>query len=110
MGTFFHVITLIRPAGEETIDALVDTGRLFAIVPASIFARLGIKPGDQRRSGEPVAQVKAVLNGEVGWAMCVFGPDNKPPRIGRYTLDSFVLDIDKRERLVPKILQEIRHF
>jgi hypothetical protein len=110
MGNFFYPITIIGPAGEQTLEALVDTGELFAVIPASVFLRLGIEPQNQRRSGEPMVQVKATLNGSEGWVMCVFGRDDESPRIGRHTLDSFIFDIDEQGRLVPKVLHEIRHF
>lgn len=113
MGTFFHPITLIGPNGEaDTIDALVDTGILFAVIPAAVLKRLGVEPREtQRASIEPAAQVRAELDGEEGWAMCVFGPDDEPPRIGRHTLDSFLLDVDaENERLVPKTFRLVEHF
>lgn len=112
LGTFFHPITLTGPTGaSETIEVAVDTIILFAVIPAMVLEHLGVEPRDRRRAGgERVAQVRAELNGQDGWAMCVFGPDDEPPRIGRHTLDSFVLDIDEQGRLVPKVFQEIRHF
>lgn len=112
MGTFFHPITLTGPNGaSETIEALVDTEHLFAVIPTPVLERLGVQPRETQMAGaEAVAQVRAELDGEEGWAMCVFGPDDEPPRIGRHTLDSFFLGVDPgKERLVPKTFRLIEH-
>jgi hypothetical protein len=113
MGTFFHPITIVGPAGEETVEALVDTDAMFAEIPADILGRLGVIPsqrgyrGDRQRG---IAQARARLGGHGGWVMCVFVEPGAQPKIGRHTLDGFVLDIDERGELVPKTLHEIRHF
>ena len=114
MGAFFHPITLVGPSGaSETLEALVDTGVLFAIIPAPILKRLGVKPLEARRFGPArrrIAQVEAELAGERGHAMVVFGAAGEVPRIGRHTLDCFMLDVDERgQRLVPKVLRLIEH-
>jgi predicted aspartyl protease len=111
MGTFFHPITIIGPNGEETIEALVDTGSLFAVIPAEALERLGIEADEAKYlGGRRVTQARARLGGHDGWAMCVFGEPGEPARIGRHTLDSFILDIDEEGHLVPKVFHEVRHF
>ena len=46
MGTFTHTITLIGPSdgGPETLEALVDTGAAFTVIPAPIREHLGVRP------------------------------------------------------------------
>ena len=113
MSTFSHPITLTGPAGaSETLDVVVDTSILFAVIPTPVLRRLGVEPREIRRPGdEQVAQVEAELNGERGWAMCVLGPEDEPARIGRHTLDSFLLEIDsQKQKLVPKTLRLVQHF
>ena len=111
MGTFFHPVTIVGPNGEETIDALVDTSILFAVIPTLVLRRLGVEPrATQTPSEEQVANVEAQLNGERGWATCVFGAAEAPARIGRHTLDSFLLEVDpENQKLVPKTLRLIQH-
>lgn len=112
MGTFFHPITLTGPSGaSETIEALVDTGAMFAVFPASLLRRLGVQALDNRRyQGRLVGQVEAELAGERGWPMVTFGAETDQARIGRHTLDSFILDVDPRDQcLIPKTFHLIEH-
>ena len=116
MGTFFHPITLIGPTGaSETLEALVDTSILFAVIPSPVLRRIGVKPDRTVRVGPKkrrhgLTQVQAELDGERGYAMVVFGTGRDMPRIGRHTLDSFLLDVNPvEEKLVPKELRLIWH-
>jgi predicted aspartyl protease len=119
VGTFFHPITLIGPSRErETLDALVDTGTLFGIFPTKVLERLGIAA--YRTTRLPVAgdvrerrlgHAEAELDGSQMPIMCLFGEDDELARIGRHTLDSFLLDVDEeRQELVPKVFQLVEHF
>ena len=115
VGTFFHPITLTGPTGEsETLEALVDTGVMFAVMPAGVLRRLGVKAersvtyrGKERGFG----QVRAELNGEPGWITYVVGRRGEPARIGSHTLDSFLLEADEENgKLRPKTLRLVQHF
>ncbi len=119
MGTFFHPITLIGPTGRrEKLNALVDTDVLFAVIPSPVLERLQVQPHREekfRKGSEtivrPVTQVEARIGRHRGWAMCVFGDPDEQPRIGRHTLDSFLLQADeRRKKLVPKTLRLVQHF
>jgi hypothetical protein len=111
MGTFFHPITIVGPNGEETVEALVDTGVMFAELPSPVLTRLGIVAESRKyRDGRGLAQVRARLGGHEGWAMCIFANSDSEPKLGRHTLDCFILDIDLAGHLVPKVLREVRHF
>lgn len=116
MGTFFHPITLIGPTGvSETLEALVDTSILFAVIPSPVLKRIGVEPARTVRVGPTrrkrgLAQVEAELAGERGYAMVVFGSARELPRIGRHTLDCFILDVDPvAQKLVTKELRVIWH-
>jgi hypothetical protein len=98
------------------VECIVDTSVLFAVIPAPVLKRLGVKPdrflrdpsAKRRRRG--LAQIQAELMGHEGHAMCVFGDDDEPARMGRHTLDCFLLDVDPEgQRLVPKEFRLIEH-
>ncbi|HEV8574137.1 MAG TPA: aspartyl protease family protein [Dehalococcoidia bacterium] len=111
MGTFFHPITLIGPAGEETIEALVDTGADFTTMPASLLDRLGVRPyrqvrmrlADGRVAESQLGRLTARINGMEEPTICVFGAEQAPPTIGAYTLEGMLLGVDPaKRRLVPR--------
>ena len=51
MATFSVEVVVGNPdtTARETVDALVDTGATFSIMPASLLGRLGIEPTKTRR-------------------------------------------------------------
>jgi len=111
MGTFFHPITLIGPQGQQrTVGALVDTSKLFASFPASLLVDLGVTELE-RRADASLGHIEAELEGHRLTIMCVFEADDEPARIGRHTLDTFLLEADlEGERLEPKTFRLVQHF
>ena len=110
MGTFTHPITLIGPEGQrQTVEALVDTSRLFASVPESVLAALGTT--ELERGGDArLGHIDAELDGHRATIMCVVGADGEPPRIGRHTLDTFLLEANfEEERLGPMTFRLVQH-
>jgi predicted aspartyl protease len=113
MGTFFHPLTLIGPAGtQEPVRALVDTGALFTVVPTPILQRLGVRSFTTMRAKSangaeeewPVGQVEAALQDRRMPILCLFGPAGVPPLLGAHALEAFLLTVDSVEqRLVPKL-------
>ena len=112
MGTFLHPLTLIGPSGaSETVDALVDTGAMFSVIPAPILQRLGVTPfrtmpvrfasgGVERWQ---MGQIKADLDGQQMPILCLFGSPDAPPLIGCHALEAFLLTVDPVEqKLVAK--------
>ena len=108
MGTFSVPVTVGNPdsAARETVDALVDTGATFSVMPASLLGQLGIEPTRTRRlrlaNGEVEVRQTGMaffeVNGMEGEARVVFGPENLHI-LGATTLEdlSFVVDpINKR--------------
>jgi hypothetical protein len=115
MGTFLHPITITGPSGQsETLEALVDTGVMFAVIPAGVLRRLGVKPersishrGEERGFG----QVEGKLMGHPGCVTYIVGKRGERARIGSHTLDSFLLDADEEGgKLRPKTLRLVQHF
>jgi hypothetical protein len=114
MTTFSHPLTIIALSGDsETIDAIVDPEHLFALLPYAILRRLDFWPDrSQRYRGKErgFGQVEGELLGQRGSITYLVAAEDESPRIGRHTLDSFVLDVDPRnEKLVPKTLRMMAH-
>ena len=108
MGTFRVDVTVGNPGStaRETVEALVDTGATFSVMPASLLRRLGIAPTRTRRLRLANGQVEERQTGmaffEVagmdGEARVIFGPENIY-LLGATTLEdlSFIVDpINKR--------------
>lgn len=112
MGTFFHSITLIGPSGtDETLEAMVDTGAMFTVVPTPVLERLGVRPFDTMpvrfANGAverwPMGGLEAELDGRRRPILCLFGSSEAPLLIGAHALEAFLLTMDPVEqRLVPK--------
>lgn len=110
MGTFFHPITIVGPAGEETVEALVDTGASFTTMPGSVLRRLGVVAHRQARlrlaDGTSaiweIGRVTTRINGTEEPDLCIFGAEESPPTIGAHTLQAMLLAVDPVDhRLVP---------
>ncbi len=108
MGTFTVPVMVGNPysAARETVDALVDTGAAFSVMPASLLRRLGIEATRTRRlrlaNGEVEERQTGMAFFEVdsmdGEARVVFGPEGLY-LLGATTLEdlSFIVDpINKR--------------
>lgn len=112
MGIFYRPITLIGPTGaRETLEAMIDTGALFTVIPAPVTERLGVTPFDaipvRFANGEtarwPLAELDAELEGHHRPILCLLGSPEVPPLIGAHTLEAFLLTVDPVEqKLVPK--------
>jgi hypothetical protein len=114
MTTFSHPITIIGQSGDsETIEALVDVDHLFALIPYAILRRLDFWPDRSHRyraRERGLGQVQGELLGQRGSITYLVAAENESPRIGRHTLDSFVVDVDAESKtLVPKTLRMIEH-
>ena len=96
MGTFTVPVMVGNPysAARETVDALVDTGAAFSVMPASLLRRLGIEATRTRRlrlaNGEVEERQTGMAFFEVdsmdGEARVVFGPE------GLYLLGATTLE------------------
>ena len=112
MGTFrvsLKVGNLITGA-TETVNALVDTGATYSMIPASVLEGLGIVPARLRRflvaNGERVEYQTALAyfetGGYEGEARVVFGPEGQY-LLGATALEDMLLVVDPiGKRLIPE--------
>lgn len=94
----------------QSMDAIVDTGATFTVVPASILNDLGVVPHRQMRFRKPdgrtveryIAQTVVRVQGEQGTNMVVFGDRDDPVVLGSNTLLGLLLEVSHEgDRLVP---------
>ena len=109
----FRVTIEIAPMDQsrfEQIDALVDTGATYTVVPRDVLERLGIMPQFRRRfrvvDGRVVeldmAWAVVRVEGQMTYTICVFGEPETDVLLGRVTLQSLGLKVDTlKQRLVP---------
>ncbi|MYC37730.1 MAG: Retroviral aspartyl protease [Chloroflexi bacterium] len=112
MGTFTVSLTVgnLETGATETVNALVDTGATYSMIPASVLERIGITPTRSRRlriaSGERVERQTALAffetEGYEGEARVVFGPEGLY-LLGATALEDMLLVVDPvSKRLVPE--------
>ena len=109
----FRVTIEIGPMDQsrfEQIEALVDTGATYTVVPKDVLERLGITPQFRRRfriaDGRVVeldmAWAVVRVEGQMTYTICVFGEPETDVLLGRVTLQSLGLKVDTlKQRLVP---------
>ena len=100
------------PQGQhfERVEALVDTGATFTVLPGSLLRELGIpaqrrirfRLADgsvlEREAGETLVR----LDGQVITTTVVFGEADAPSLLGVVTLETALLAVDPvRQRLIP---------
>lgn len=112
MGTFHVEVEIGDSQGMryEYVEALVDSGSTYNILPASMLRRLGIevlgsgtfKLADGRRVERNMGETRVRLNGENYMAPVIFGEEGVQPLLGAVTLEIFRLAIDPvNMRLIP---------
>ena len=111
MGTFSVEVTIEGPQGDSAIvDALVDTGATYMVLPRAILARLGAVPtdrmsfrlADERIVEYDLGEVTVQFEGRSRTMLVVFGPDGAAPLLGATTLELFGLAVNTVEqRLMP---------
>ncbi len=109
----FRVTIEIGPMDQsrfERIEALVDTGATYTVVPRDVLERLGITPQFRRRfrvaDGRVVeldmAWAVVKVEGEMTYTICVFGEPGMDALLGAVTLEELGLGVDPvNQRLVP---------
>ena len=108
MGTFSQTLRLESLDGERSveIDALVDTGASYTLVPANLLAELGVVPfgrrtselADGRRVTYDIGRAVATVDGYTEATLVLFGEDGTLPLLGAYTLEGMGLVVDPAER------------
>lgn len=112
MGTFQVEMGIGDPERQhyEYVEALVDSGSTYNILPASLLRRLGIEVqgsgtfrlADGRRIEREMGETRVRLNGEEFTAPVIFGEEGVQPLLGAVTLEIFRLAIDPVDmRLIP---------
>jgi len=112
MGVFNWPIRLDSMDGQRSveIEALVDTGASYTIVPAHLLNNLGVSAMDKiglvLADGRPVeydiGEARATIDGKSIPTLVVFGEDDAPPLLGAYTLEGLRLAVDPTHgRLIP---------
>ena len=112
MGTFHKQIEIGALGSSQFVqlDALVDTGASFTVVPRDVLARLGVHAtesdsfiladGSQRQYDMAWVQVR--IDGRIELSLCVFGESGSSALLGAFTLEAFRLGVDAlNRRLVP---------
>ena len=112
MGTFMYPIEVGNPQGQrfERVEALVDTGATFTVLPGSLLRGLGIpaqrrirfRLADgsvlEREAGETLVR----LDGQVITTTVVFAEEGAPSLLGVVTLETALLAVDPvRQQLIP---------
>jgi clan AA aspartic protease len=111
MGVFAVPIRAIGPTGiTADVDALVDTGATYLVLPANTLRALGVaavekrqfRLADTRTLEYDVGVVQIELEGRRLPVLAVFGDDNARPLLGATVLELFGLAVDPVEqRLFP---------
>ena len=112
MGTFRIEVGIGDSQGlhYEYVEALVDSGSTYNILPASLLRRLGIevqgsgtfKLADGRHVERKLGQTRVRLNGKECFAPVVFGDNDTQSVLGAVTLTIFGLGMDPMGmRLIP---------
>ncbi|HEY3116759.1 MAG TPA: retroviral-like aspartic protease family protein [Chloroflexota bacterium] len=112
MTVFSYPIEVGDPDGQryESIEALVDTGASFSIIPEPILHELGVTPsdrvrlelGDGRMIEFDVGHTWVRIDGRRTPDTVCFGHPGMDAILGAHTLEGFLLAVDPAgRRLVP---------
>lgn len=112
MGVFNWPIRLDSMDSQQSleIEALVDTGASYTVVPTHLLKDLGVSPIDKiglvLADGQSVeydiGEARATIDGKSIPTLVVFGKDNAPALLGAYTLEGLRLAVDPTHgRLIP---------
>ena len=104
MGVFSAPIEIGDLEGTrfEHVDALVDTGATFTMVPASVLRNLGLEPqergafelADGSLQEFDIAETRLRIDGQETSTVVVFGNEDMTPLLGAYTLERVRLAVD----------------
>ena len=121
MGSFNHPMTITNPqtGASVTVEALVDTGATFSMLPSSQLQGLGVQQSRRIRAeiadGSvielPAGEAPITVLDHTATSACVFGPEDGPILLGAVTLESLLLAVDPvHQVLVPvnAIMMQVR--
>lgn len=112
MGTFRVPLEVGDPQGQrwERVEALVDTGASYTMLPASLLDRLGVSRlrrwpfelADRRTVEYDIGHTLVRYDGDSVPTIVIFGGEDVTPILGAYTLEGLRLAPDPvRRRLIP---------
>lgn len=120
MGTFTVQLLVGNLAAThfEPVEALVDTGATYSVLPSSTLRQLGVEPhtkaefvlGDGRRIEHDIGRTWVELDGRREFTLVVFGEEDIEPILGAVTLEEFRLAPDPVSRQlisVPGLLMRL---
>ncbi len=104
MGILYHEIEIGSPDGTrfETLEAMVDTGASYTVVPSDVLRTLGIRAhrrmgfrlADGTRIEKDVGSAIIRVLGQQETSMVVFGEPGGPVLLGAVALETFALAVD----------------
>ena len=104
MGTFDCEVRIESMDGQGglELEAVVDTGAAYTMVPARLLHELGVQAvrkmefvmADGRRVHLDMGEVRATINGRTVTTLVVFGEEGTRPLLGAYTLEGLGLAAD----------------
>lgn len=112
MGTFKVDIEIGDPQGQrfEHVEALVDTGSSYTVLPRPLLERLGVRSHGSRTfrlahgrlEKQDIGRTWVRVDGQTEMTIVVFGPEGAAPLLGAYALEGLLLAADPvGKRLVP---------
>ncbi len=107
-----YPIDIGDPEGQrfERVEAAVDTGVMFSIVPGSLLQRLGVPVRDEMLTVLPnghhairqLGETQIRIGSRTSRTLVVFGTDDEEVVLGEYALNGAMLAVDPaKRRLVP---------
>ena len=114
MGVFSRTLRLTSMNGGRSleVEAMVDTGAAFSIVPAGLLQELGVSPidrldftlADGRRVACDIGEALATVEGKSITTLVAFGEEDTLVLLGAYTLEGLRFGVDPvRGELVPLV-------
>ena len=112
MVLFSTKLTIASLSGQDSreVEALVDTGARYSMLPGNMLRDLGINVvrvgqfamADGRVHELPVGEARIAINGGNAPTFVIFGPDDSEPLLGAYTLEGLELIVDPvHKQLMP---------
>ena len=112
MGTFHITLAVGDPQGESyvPVEALVDTGATYTMLPASMLQNLGVVPHDRAEfeladgnvAEMDIGRTWVRIDGRSEIVPIIFGEEGTIALLGAVTLEIFRLGVDLvRQELIP---------
>ena len=111
LGVFYQTVKIGNPVGGDMVEveAMVDTGAIHSMFPASLLEHLQVEPmrnytfsvADGSLVEYPYGEAMVQIDGEFRTCSVIFGPEDDA-LLGATTLENFNLIVDSvHQRLVP---------